>query len=189
LAMEGRSEDALTYATLACQLDPLSAFIHAAVSVTLYILGRFESAERSAQRALELQSDQLIGLWIHGLALCHLGCNQEAIEALDRAATLSRTPMFVGLLGLVYARAGRLDDAIRLLRELEERGSRGEYVAAFAPLAIYTGLADLPAIRRTLSKVLTEASPRTMVRGTSGHFLEAFRSDPEIDRLLSELYG
>jgi TolB-like protein/tRNA A-37 threonylcarbamoyl transferase component Bud32/Flp pilus assembly protein TadD len=189
LATEGRSEDAVTHATLACQLDPLSAFIHAAVSVTLYILGRFDAAERSAQQALELQSDQLVGLWIHGLALCCLGRNQEAIEALDRAATLSRTPMFVGLLGLGYARARRLDDATRLLRELEERASRGEYVAAFAPLAIHVGLADLPAIRRTLSKMLEETTPPTMLRTTSGPFLEAFRSDPEIDRMLSELYG
>jgi len=189
LAAEGHSEDALTHATLARQLDPLSAFIHVAVSLTLYILGRFESAERSAQQALELQSDNLPGLWMRGLAACYLGRNQEAIEALDRAATLSRTPLFVGLLGLVYARAGRLDDAIRLLRELEERESRGEYVAAFALLAIYAGLADLSAIRRTLSKVLAEATPPSTLRVTIGPFLEAFRSDPEIDRLLSELYG
>lgn len=55
--------------------------------------------------------------------------------------------------------------------------------------AIYAGLADLPAIRRTVSRTLAEATLPSMLRATSGPFLEAFRSDPEIDRLLSELYG
>lgn len=189
LATEGRSEDAVTHATLACQLDPLSAFSHGAASVTLYVLGRFDAAERAAQQALELQFDHPLGLWVRGLALCCLGRNQEAIEVLDRAATLSRTPLFVGFLGLGYAHAGRLDDATRLLRELEERGSRGEYVPTLASLAIHTGQGDLPAIRRTLSKTLAEATPPILLRVSSGPFLEAFRSDPEIDRLLSELYG
>jgi tetratricopeptide (TPR) repeat protein len=131
----------------------------------------------------------LFGLWVLGLALCGLGRNEDAIEPLERAVTLSRAPIFVGNLGLAYGRAGRIDDATRLLRELEERSSRGEFVAAFTSVCIYAGLGDLPAIRRSLSKALTEATPVVSLCMTGGHFLEAFRSDPEIDRLLFELYG
>jgi hypothetical protein len=103
--------------------------------------------------------------------------------------TLSRAPFFVGLLGFGYARVGRLDDANRLLHELEDRGSRGEYVPAFAPLAIYVGQGDLPAIRRTLGKALAEGTPPLTLYVTSGRFLEARRSDPEINRMLFDLYG
>ena len=102
---------------------------------------------------------------------------------------MSRAPVFLGCLGLVYARAGRLEDAIRLLHELEDRGGRGEYIPAFAPLAIWVGQGDVPAIRRMLTQALAETTPPFSLRVSLGPFLDAFRSDPEIDRLLFGFYG
>jgi TolB-like protein/Tfp pilus assembly protein PilF len=189
LATEGRAEDAVAQTTLACQVDPLSPFIHGLTSLTLYILTRFDAAERMAHHALELQPGYLLGLWAHGVALCGLGRNEEAIEALERAVTMSRAPIMVGLLGLACARAGRLDDATRLLQELEDRSSRGEFVPVHPLLAICVGQGDLPAIRQMLSNALAEATPPLVVRATCGPFLEAYRNDPEIHRLLSDLYG
>ena len=189
LATDGRAEDAVAQTTLACQMDPLSPLIHGLTSLVLYMLARFDGSERMAYHALELQPGHLLGLWAHGLALCGLGRNEEAIEALARAVTMSRAPVLVGLLGLACGRAGRLDDATRLLQELEDRSSRGEYVPTWSPLAIYVGQGDLPAIRRTLSKVVAEADPPLVVRNSSGPFLEAYRNDPEIERLLFGLYG
>ena len=189
LATEGRADDALAHTTLACQLDPLSDFIHAFAAITLYHVCRFEEAERMGQRALELQPDYLIALWIRGLALSALGRHEVAIAALERAVTLSRAPVFVGILGLAYARAGRIDDATRLLHELEDRGVRGEYIPAFAPLTIHIGLGDLPAIQKELASAAAESTPPLTFRITGGQFLEEFRGDPEIDRLLLELYG
>jgi serine/threonine protein kinase/Tfp pilus assembly protein PilF len=190
LALEERTADAVPLATLACQLDPLSAFIHGLASVTLYCGGRLDEAERAAQQALELQPDYLLGLWTRGLALCGLGRHEEAITLLERVATLSRAPIFVGLLGLGYARAGRIDDAIRLRHELEDRGSRGEYIPAFASLSIHVGLGDVPAMRQSLAAAVAEATPPITFRANSGgRFLDEYRSDPEINRLLVELYG
>ena len=189
LATDGRAEDAVAQMTLACQMDPLSPFIHGLTSLVLYSLTRFDGAERMAHHALELQPGYLLGQYAHGLALCGLGRNEEAIEALERAVNMSRAPFYVGLLGLACARAGRFDDTTRLLQELEDRSSRGEYVPTLSLLAICVGQGDLPAIRRTLSKVVAEAEPPLVVRATSGPFLETYRSDPEIDQLLFDLYG
>ncbi len=44
----------------------------------------------------------------------------------------------------------------------------------------------LTRIRRTLSKALAEATPPFMIRVNCGQYIEEFRGDPEIDRLLSE---
>jgi hypothetical protein len=82
--------------------------------------------------------------------------------------------------------AGRLDDSMRLLHELEDRSTRGEYVPTKALLDIYLGQGDVPAMRRALSKMLTEATPLISLT-TRSPFLEAYRSDPEIDRLLLKL--
>ncbi len=189
LTTAGRLEEAVKQTTVASQLDPLSPFVHCLCTSVQMSMGRYAEAESFAQKALELQPDYLFGLWVRGLALCGLGRNDEAIELLDRAVTLSRAPIFLGLLGLGYGRAGRAEDANRLLRELEDRGSRGEYVAAFAPLAIYIGTGDVPAIRRALAKAIAEAAPPVTLRVTCGQFLQEYRSDPEIERLLFELYG
>ena len=189
LATDGRAEEAVEQTTLACQQDVLSPFVHGLTSLALYTLTRFDEAERIAHHALELQPGYLLGLWAHGMALCGLGRNEEAIKAFERAVTMSRAPLFVGLLGLAYARAGRPDDAARLLHELEDRSTRGEYVPTRALLHIYVGQGDLPAIRRALSDALAEGLPPSVFRTTSSPFLEAYRSDPEIDRLLSKLYA
>jgi len=189
LATDGRGEEAVAQTTLACQTDALSPFIHCLTSLALYTLARFDEAERMAHHALELQPGYLLGLWAHGMALCGLGRNDEAIECLERAVTASRAPNFVGLLGLAYARGGRLDDATRLLHELEDRSSRGEYVPTIALLHINVGQGDLPAIRGALSKALAEGTPPFVFRPTSSPFLEAYRSDPEVNRLLLNLYG
>jgi len=184
-----RIEEAVERMESACQMDPLSAFIHGLAGATFYSLGHNESAERAAGRALELQPDHLLGLWVKGLTLCALGCNEEAIDALEQTVALSRAPIFLGGLGLGYARAARTEDASRLLRELEGRSSRGEYVPAFATLAIHIGQGELPAIRTALSKVLEEDTPPWSLLATSGQFLQAFRYDPDIDRMLFEYYG
>ena len=117
------------------------------------------------------------------------GATRRRSSAFERAVTMSRTPLFVGLLGLAYARAGRADDTARLLHELEDRSTRGEYVPRRALFHIYVGQGDLPAMRRVLSDALEEGLPPSVFRTTSSPFLEAYRSDPQIDRLLSKLYG
>src|SRR5262249_17286214 len=136
LATDGRADEAVAQTTLACQADALSPLIHGLTSLAFYTLARFDEAERMAYHALELQPGYLLGLWARGMALCGLGRNEEAIECLERAVTASRAPLFVGLLGLAYARGGRLCDTMRLLHELEDRSSRGEYVPTRALLHI-----------------------------------------------------
>jgi len=70
---------------------------------------------------------------------------------------------------------------------LEDRASRGEYVPAFAPLSIYAGQADLPAIRRTLSMAIAEATPPLTLHCVTMQFQEDIRSDPEISQMLAGL--
>jgi len=183
-----RADEAVAHMTTACELDPLSPFAHALAGLGLFILGRGAEAERAARRALDLQPDYMLALWARGVSLCSLGRAEEAVSTFERAVTLSRAPVFVGLLGLALARAGRQEDAARLLRELEDRAGQGEYVPAFARLDIEVGRRDVPAIRRALSDALKESAASLSIRATTGAFLEEFRSDPDIDSMVRELY-
>ena len=189
LTAAGCSADALVHATQACELDPLAPVILCLAAATLFTLGRYGEAERAARQSLELQPDYLFAHWQRALALCGLGRDEEAIAPLERVVTLSRAPMFVGVLGFGYARAGRGEDAGRLLRELEDRGTRGEYIPPTAALAIFVGQRDIPGIRGAFAKIVAEGGPPLTVRVLCGEFLESFRTDPEIDRLHRELFG
>jgi tetratricopeptide (TPR) repeat protein len=188
LDAEGRTEAAVAQTMLACRLDPLSPIVHSHASTTLNSLGRFDAAEHAAQQALELQPDFILGLHHRGLALCGLGRYEEAIEPLERGAIISRAPISVCSLAFGYAQAGRPENARRLLRELEDRGTRGEYIPAFAPMTIHVGLGDLPAIRATFARALAETVSPLSIRAI-GHFLQPLRSDAEIDRLHRQLFG
>ena len=183
-AIEVRAADVAAYLNRGNELDPLSPFIHALAGAAYYIIGQFDDAERETARALELQPDHLLGSWAHGLALCGLHRYDEGIASLERATAMSRAPIFIGMLGLGLGLAGRVDDAKRLLAELDDRASRGEYVPAFSRLAIHVGLADVGAVRRELATAIDEVTPPFSLRVTSGVFLDRFRDDPEIARLL-----
>ncbi len=114
--------------------------------------------------SLELQPNYNFGLWMLGLALSSLERHQEAVETLERVVANSRSPVYVGLLGFAYQRAGRSEDASRLIIELEERRSRGEFVPAAYLLNIYAATGDIPAMRRFLSEAAAESVPAFIVR-------------------------
>jgi eukaryotic-like serine/threonine-protein kinase len=189
LALDRCPEEALDHVTLACQLDPLSPFIHGLCALSFVCSGRPELALRYAQEALELQGDYLFGNWAKGLSLNLLDRVEEAVETLEKVVAASRAPLYVGLLGMAYARIGRRDNANRLLQELEDRGSRGEFVPAFAMLDIYVGLGDIPAAREMLARARAESTPAFDLAATSALFLDELRSDAEINRMLVEMFG
>jgi serine/threonine protein kinase len=184
-----RNSEAAEHATQACQLDPVSAFIHALIACANHIMGRDDRAESYARQSLELQPNYNFGLWMLGLALSSLERHQEAVETLERVVANSRSPVYVGLLACAYQRAGRSEDASHLLVELEERRARGEFVPAAYLLNIYAATGDIPAIRRTLAEAIAEATPVFIMRLDSFSFVEPYRSDPEINRMLVELLG
>ncbi len=189
LTLDRHPDEALAHVTLARQLDPLSPFIHGLSSLSFITAGQFELALRSACQAVELQADYLFGNWAKGLALCLLGRNDEAVETLEKVVAASRAPLYIGLLGTAYGRAGRRDDAARLLNELEDRGSRGEFIPAFTTLSVCAGLGEVLAIRQALASVQAESTPAFSLISTSALFLDKHRTDPEIDRMLVEIFG
>ena len=73
---------------------------------------------------------------------------------------------------------------------MTHRGSSGEYIPIWAPLAIQIGLADTPAIQQGLRAVAARPAEQYTVRAVLGCFLrETLRTDPEIDRAHRELLG
>jgi Flp pilus assembly protein TadD len=187
LANSGQVEKAIAQVELGTQLDPLWPFIHSFAATAFTILGRLEAAETAARQAIELQPDSVLALFSLGTVLSRMGRSEEAVSYLERAVQLSRAPIYVGALGYGLARAGRGADAQRLLGELDDRGSRGEFIPPLARLQINTGLGDIAAIRSAFSAAIELWTPPVPLRFAAD--LQPFRADPEIDRLYVELFG
>ena len=187
-SVEGNVPEVRRFTDVAVRLDPLSFFVNGLVALAFYVIGDFVEAERLSARALSLQDDYLLALWVHGLSLCGLGRFDEGIANLERVVTQSRAPFFMCALGLGLGLAGRHDEARRLLRELDDRASRGEYVPAFCRLGIEVGLGEMAAVRRELTACVAEVTPICSFRATSGVFLDRYREDPEVARLLDAGY-
>ncbi|MCZ8013982.1 MAG: protein kinase domain-containing protein [Gemmatimonas sp.] len=183
-AIETSPAEIHRHAQVASDLDPLSPFVQALQSTAYWIVGEFETSERLAAHALELQGDYLLGLWAHGVALTGLGRHAEGIRRLEQSVAMSRAPFFVSILGLALARGGRVAEARQLLAELDERASRGEFIPAFSRLAVHVGLGDMDGVRRELTMAVAEVTPPFSLWVSSGPYLAAFRSDPEVARLL-----
>jgi serine/threonine protein kinase len=187
-AMCQLSDKATAHTAQACRLDPVSPYIHGLTACAFNVLGMYDKAEIYARKALDLQPNYLFGMWMLGLTLSSIGRHPEAIEVLEQVVTVSRMPIFIGLLASAYFRGNHVEDACRLLNELEERRSRGEFVPALTLLSIYAGSGDVPSIRQALDQSIAESCPVFTICLTSP-FLSTFRTDPEINTKLTNLLG
>jgi tetratricopeptide (TPR) repeat protein len=124
------------------QSDPLSIFTRWWLSIMAYLDRRFDRMSEEGRHMIALDAAQFFGYWARGMGSVECGLIQEAVEALEKAHELSGgIPFTQGFLTYVYARAGRPDDARKLLERAHAIAA--ERYLPPSTLAIgYTGLND-----------------------------------------------
>jgi tetratricopeptide (TPR) repeat protein len=188
LAVAYRHDEAAAQVRVALDLDPLSPFVLTLGAWALYMRGLNPEAERLVRQAQDLQPDFLPGLLVLALVLTVSGRMAEAIPVAERLIALSRAPIFVGLLSVVYGLARRTGDLTHLEHELEERRSRGEYITPFSQVQFAMSRSDGAMIRRALEDCLTENTSFASLRiWCGGPLLDAWRTDATIDEVLLRL--
>jgi TolB-like protein/Flp pilus assembly protein TadD len=120
LALFGRVEEAVAEHERAKELDPLTP-MHTTWLPALYWFSRdFETALTEARDVVENHYPEGgIANYVLARSAAEVGLFEEAIEAMGKAA---RFPFFRPFMGVVYAKAGRDEDALRMARELEAQG-------------------------------------------------------------------
>ena len=173
LAAEQRFDEAITQATEAQRLDPVSPIITAGLSWVYHLAGRHAEAAESARRVLALEPDFVIGLRRLGIAYLHLSQYDLAASTLERALVLSgRQPDAFSQLGQTYALQGRTADARKLLDELNEL-SKSRRVPAYNRALVYAGLKQRDEAFLWLERAYNERH---------GH-LALLKVDPDVDLL------
>ncbi|HYL60981.1 MAG TPA: protein kinase [Candidatus Methylomirabilis sp.] len=186
LSVLGRHEEAISEATHALELDPLSLIIQANLGGRYLRAGHPDDAIRECKKALEMDSDFAVGHDCLGFAYLQKGQPQEAVAELQTSMRLSKgAPQSVSALGYAYAVSGKTDEAMAIINQLKH-STQGDYLPAYYIAIVETGLgkkgeaiAFLESAFRNRSGELPEAKTESM--------LESLRTDPRFRSLIDRM--
>jgi TolB-like protein/DNA-binding winged helix-turn-helix (wHTH) protein/Tfp pilus assembly protein PilF len=182
----GRLEEALAERERAVREEPLSLANNSMLAETLSAMGRHREATDRFRRTLELDREFFFARW--GLGWEYMETGQTALGLAELEAVAADNPddvRILGGLGHAYARAGRRDDALKILESLQERATR-EYVPPHYLAHVYAGLGDNDAAFSALEQSFAERNPN-MVSIAIDPRLAPLRNDPRFERLIRRM--
>ena len=154
----GRHEEGIAEAQRAYELDPLNPLTYTVVGDTLFYARRFDRSLASYRKCLEL--DPTFGAAHTDLArsLEQVGRADEAIEEFVRGtAGPDGLPRPSSGLAILYARAGRLDEARATLEEVQAL-AREQFVSPYGIASYYAVIGDNDRALDWLEKAFVEKS-------------------------------
>ncbi len=182
----GRHAEAIGEIQTAEQLDPLSSLVQSDFGTGLYRARKHEQAERHLNRAIELDplNDGAYGRL--GAAYREMGRYADAIASLEKAKALQsgagRDRFYTANFALVYARMGRREEALRLLKELQRTTDPARFDVK-AAAAVWAALGNKDEAFRLLFDVVEKRSEILIFMKVDPPF-DSLHSDPRWQELL-----
>jgi TolB-like protein/DNA-binding winged helix-turn-helix (wHTH) protein/Flp pilus assembly protein TadD len=188
LGGQRRFTEAFDQAQAVLRLDPASPdhVLHAVIPY--WEGGRIDEAMAHWQKIVDLEPNYH---WAHnflGRAYIKKGRYQEAIAELEKSLAIGggNDAADLGVLAHAYAKAGRKEDALKIIRELEGRAAKRQRPMPY-PLAIaYTGLGDKEKAFARL-EMGYEQRGGALFAVNSEPLLEDLREDPRFQDLMRRI--
>ena len=186
LSALGRHAEAIEESKRAQGSDPVALLVNGVAGLIYCFARQFGAAEEQLRKTLQLDPNFMFAHWIlGGLCLLPMGRYDDAIAELQKAIALSGNIAHPrGLLGYAYAKVGRRDDALRVLKELEEL-SKQRYVAPVSRAFIYSALGD-ERVFEALDEAYQQRSS-SLVWGRVFPHWDALRAQPRFEELLRRM--
>jgi len=182
-----RFDEAIEQIQIARQLDPLALLTNFHVGGALYFAGRYDEAIEQFQETLELEPCYHLAHMGLAIALGEKGMFEDAIAVLHKARTLAGEIMPIqGALGNIYGRAGRIDEAESVLKELFEL-QRVRYVSPLDFALVYAGLGKTVEVLQYLEKAAADRCGRLAWALVEPRY-EGLRSDPRFGALMKRAH-
>ncbi|HEY3835712.1 MAG TPA: tetratricopeptide repeat protein [Bryobacteraceae bacterium] len=142
LAMLGRFDEAMPEIEIALDLDPLSIIIRECKGYVMLLARRFEDALEEYSLFVETDPSFYRGYTALGRTYIQMGRFNEAIAMLEKGQRLAGNhSSILGALGQAYGFAGRQEEALSKLGELEQLGE-ASYAPCTAFALIHIGLGN-----------------------------------------------
>jgi serine/threonine-protein kinase len=136
----GRLDEALEELQIAQALDPISSIVSRDIALNNYYRRDFESALQHCDHTIEQNPHFSAAYWALGLVQEQRGDLDEALAAFRRAIELSLPRLrILGSLGRSLAKAGKKEEALEILSELEQIATQ-RYTSPFEMALIYFAL-------------------------------------------------
>jgi adenylate cyclase len=182
----GRLEEALAEVQQALVLDPLSPITNTAVGGCYYRMRRWNEAARSLRATLKAFPGFGHAHWSLGRVLLEQRENEEALHHFEEAAKImGQTPGALAELGYCYARLGRRDDALGIIRQMEGLPLQ-QWVSHLNPALVYAGLQDLDQSMAHLEEAFRNRTRQLAWVNVDPRF-DPLRGQPAFEQLISRL--
>ncbi len=182
LSLIGRHDEAIRETEIAMRLDPASPKMAADHVYALLGARRFDEAIAEARRGADRDP---YGVWsrrVLGEAYLAKGLYAEAIAEYEKDVELGGLMRKPATLGFAYARVGRRDEALQIVRErVASAGKPG--VLDYGIALVYCGLGDNDLAFEWLERSLAEREPPFPLIATSCLW-DGLRSDPRFADLV-----
>jgi TolB-like protein/Flp pilus assembly protein TadD len=155
LSIFGERSVALAEWKRGVELDPFSPLYTAWLAGTYWEFFRADDAIREAQKALVLQPDFPVGLFVLGLAYADKGLFDDAIATHKKGLEKYPAQGFSWTLATVYSLAGRKSDARKIMADFEA-GRSTEVAHPWFIAAAYTAMGELDRAMDWLEKAYEE---------------------------------
>jgi TolB-like protein/Tfp pilus assembly protein PilF len=187
MATLGRLPEALREIRRAQELDPLSLMVVSSRAWELAAMRRYPEADEAFRVADDLDPNFLWSYVFRSWSYEARGQYGRAVENLQRAMTLSNAGSVVKAeLAHSLGRAGRKDEAAKILEELTTDGAR-HYVSPFDLSRAYEGLGRRDQAMAALAKACDDHSPIIVFLKAEPVFDE-WRADPRFQAILRRLH-
>ncbi|MDQ3746206.1 MAG: protein kinase, partial [Acidobacteriota bacterium] len=184
LSISGRFDESVKQSEIARSLDPYSQLAIMNYGRALYFARRSDEAAAYFRRLLEQNPDFKPYLQMMGLVLLQQGRSDEAVAVLEKLHSLDKA-WGAASLGHAYGKAGRRDDALRMLSELEQ-APEGTPAPPIEKAIVYTGMGDRDRAFSALEEVYRE-HPGRLVFFTTDSLYDDLRPDPRFADLARRL--
>lgn len=136
----GQTRRALELIEYSAVLDPLSPIVNVGAGIPFHIARRYEEAAARYRAVLDTETKFVPGHYYLGMSLEMLGEYDLAIDHFKRSVEIAGPiTLYLGALAHAYARAGRPDEAERVIEQLHTLGKQ-RYTSPYNLAVAYMGL-------------------------------------------------
>lgn len=177
----GRTDEAIAEKRRVLQHDPLRVITNAEMGLYLIQARRFDEAIAQLRRTLELDPNYAAAHMRLGLAYEAKQEYSQAVSEMQKAISLDMEPARLADLGEVYGRWGKRQEALEILRQLEDM-SKNRYVSPTMRAIVYAGLGENESAIMWLEKATRDDSPELSAPG-----FDVLRADPRFKGIERQL--
>ena len=184
LAALGQIEESIRLLQRAHRFDPLNLAFSRNLGYDYLVSGQFETAIEMAYRTLELDSLASATYMLLAKAYLSMGQYQEALAALDKERGVPHEQIET-LRGVVYAHAGRKEDAFKILQKYNNK-QEDVFTPYYGIAALCTALGKSDQALDILEKGY-ENHDVEMYRMKTDFLFDSIRSEPRFRALLKKM--